>query len=68
VGGALEWVVSKPAGVVGVVYDAEVGDDLFGWNRVERTILQTDDALFRARDDVSGAARRFMRGTVHPVK
>ena len=57
VNGSLEWIVPKPNGVRDAHFDAEVSSDLIEWTRQERSILQDDESVFRARDD-RGPARR----------
>ena len=68
-GGALELEVNKPA-EAGLLYEAEVSDNLVDWNRTERTILRDDEQVFRVRDQLGlgTADRRFLRMMVHPRK
>jgi hypothetical protein len=67
VGGALEWMINKPESAL-LSYDVEVSGDLTNWNQSERSILQDDATIFRARDGLTtgDAARRFIRLLVHP--
>ena len=61
--------VNKPTGA-GLLYEAEVSDNLVDWNRTERTILRDDEQVFRVRDQLGlgTADRRFLRMMVHPRK
>jgi len=67
VSGSLEWMINKPESAL-LTYDVEVSGDLTDWNQAERSILQDDATVFRARDGFTtgDTAQRFMRLLVHP--
>lgn len=65
----LRLTFTKPTGVSGILYDAEVSDDLLGWSTAERVILTNSSGSFDAKQTLAtpAASKKFMRLKITPA-
>ena len=60
---------TKPNGISGITYDAQVSDDLKLWDTTERSILTNSNTSFDAKQTLTtpAATHKFMRLYVYPT-